>query len=447
MRIALLGVLLAVLPVSAQDVLIDSESALRAFVSNVNTGKNYPGTTICLTTNITLTEAWTPIGTSDHPFNGHFEGWGHTISGLSINAGSSDYQGLFGYVAGGSIHDVAVTGSGSVMGQNYAGGICGYLASGEIVSCYSEIAVTGASYVGGICGMQVGGTMKDCYVRGAVSGTNYYGAIVGGKTAGTLKNCLYDNTVITGTLAIGNSEEYGPSSDDTPNYVMPFASLDSWEVLNDETNNAVWKISGVSYPMLRSFLKNEPLTFTFTAEKHWLTVCPNGNYTVPAGMKANIVSGVGADYVSLKEVTTLNEGRGALLHSETAGSFTASVTDGALDDYSADSWLKGSHVSPVTIGGAGKNDYILSSGKFVRSGSGQLARGKAYLCLPISLGVKQFLDFVMDDAGDADGIKEIKSLTPALSKGEGDWYDLSGRRIDSPSKPGLYIINGKKIIK
>ncbi len=50
-------------------------------------------------------DAWAPIGTSLHPFNGHFEGWGHVISGLSINAGSSDCQGLFGYVAGGSIHE------------------------------------------------------------------------------------------------------------------------------------------------------------------------------------------------------------------------------------------------------------------------------------------------------------------------------------------------------
>ena len=119
MRFALLGLLLAVLPVSAQDVQIGTESELRTFASNVNSGTNYSGQTICLTTNITLQEgAWTPIGTSVNRFSGHFEGWGHTISGLSIDAGSSDYQGLFGYVDGGSIHDVAVTGSGSVTGQN-----------------------------------------------------------------------------------------------------------------------------------------------------------------------------------------------------------------------------------------------------------------------------------------------------------------------------------------
>ena len=40
---------------------------------------------------------------------------------------------------------------------------------------------------------------------------------------------------------------------------------------------------------------------------------------------------------------------------------------------------------------------------------------------------------------DPDGIKEIESLTPALSKDEGDWYDLNGRKLDKPHK-GINII-------
>ena len=43
------------------------------------------------------------------------------------------------------------------------------------------------------------------------------------------------------------------------------------------------------------------------------------------------------------------------------------------------------------------------------------------------------------DPVDPDGIKEIESLTPALSKGEGDWYDLNGRKLAAPQK-GINII-------
>ena len=40
----------------------------------------------------------------------------------------------------------------------------------------------------------------------------------------------------------------------------------------------------------------------------------------------------------------------------------------------------------------------------------------------------------------------IESLTPALSKGDGAVYDLQGRRVKgSALRPGLYILNGKKV--
>ena len=39
------------------------------------------------------------------------------------------------------------------------------------------------------------------------------------------------------------------------------------------------------------------------------------------------------------------------------------------------------------------------------------------------------------------------SLTPSLSKGEGEWYDLQGRKLDKITQPGIYIKDGKKIIR
>lgn len=40
----------------------------------------------------------------------------------------------------------------------------------------------------------------------------------------------------------------------------------------------------------------------------------------------------------------------------------------------------------------------------------------------------------------------IKNLTPALSQGEGAWYDLNGRRVVAPTQKGIYITNGKKVV-
>lgn len=46
-----------------------------------------------------------------------------------------------------------------------------------------------------------------------------------------------------------------------------------------------------------------------------------------------------------------------------------------------------------------------------------------------------------------DGNSGISSLTPSLSKGEGAWYTLDGRRLtDKPSAKGYYINNGKTVV-
>ena len=63
-----------------------------------------------------------------------------------------------------------------------------------------------------------------------------------------------------------------------------------------------------------------------------------------------------------------------------------------------------------------------------------------------------YIYYLGDGSEDPDGIKEIESLTPALSKGEGAVYDLSGRRINGQWSmingqlpKGIYIMGGKKV--
>ena len=44
---------------------------------------------------------------------------------------------------------------------------------------------------------------------------------------------------------------------------------------------------------------------------------------------------------------------------------------------------------------------------------------------------------------------EATALTPVNSEKRmvnSELYDLQGRRMDRPTKPGLYIMNGKKVI-
>ena len=73
------------LPLSTRaDITITDEGQLRSFAAAVNSGTDYAGESVFLTQDIALTSGWTPIGTAANPFKGHFEGWGHTISGLKL---------------------------------------------------------------------------------------------------------------------------------------------------------------------------------------------------------------------------------------------------------------------------------------------------------------------------------------------------------------------------
>lgn len=56
----------------------------------------------------------------------------------------------------------------------------------------------------------------------------------------------------------------------------------------------------------------------------------------------------------------------------------------------------------------------------------------------------RFVPIVDMADGDVTGIGD---LTPALSKGEGAWYDLSGRKLQrKPSQKGVYLYNGRQVV-
>lgn len=93
LRYRILLFILALAPLGAwgEDLTITTEAELRAFVANVNNGTyDSNDVTVYLANDIELKEGdWTPIGTSDHPFKGHFEGWGTKSAGLTSVAAAT----------------------------------------------------------------------------------------------------------------------------------------------------------------------------------------------------------------------------------------------------------------------------------------------------------------------------------------------------------------------
>ena len=155
---------------------------------------------------------FTPIGNNQKQFRGTFDGNGKTISGININSGDAEYQGIFGYVSG-TVKNLVVSNC-SIVGRRMTGAIAGGIQlPGTIENCRvgNNVTLSGKIYVGGIVGSCERGTIKGCTsaatITGINNGGNAYnlGGVVGSMDA-SQSSTLTDN-IFTGTIN-GDLKEY-----------------------------------------------------------------------------------------------------------------------------------------------------------------------------------------------------------------------------------------------
>ena len=164
--------------------------------------------------------------------------------------------------------------------------------------------------------------------------------------------------------------------------------------------------------------------------------------TIPDGMTAAIVTGVASSGTTV-ETTALSyiPGRTAILLGKGTSTGTPSVTKYiGKDPAPTGNKLKYVEITPQTTTGY---EYVLYKDEFVKA-TGSIPDGKCYLDLTgaapapapaRSLGI------------DSDGTTDIHLVNSEEGIANREvWYDLQGRRIEQPTKAGLYIKNGKKVI-
>ena len=165
-------------------------------------GKNYNGG-----------KGWVPIGrysnTNNIPFQGTFDGGGHTVSGLYINDSTLDGAGLFGCIDNGTVKNCRFTGA--VSGRDCVGSATGYILGytyqgrvyeSTVENCSSACTINGRSQVGGMVGWEGGSTLQNCYSTGTVKGSDQVGGMVGHLNEGTMQNC-YTTSTVSGNSNVG----------------------------------------------------------------------------------------------------------------------------------------------------------------------------------------------------------------------------------------------------
>lgn len=142
-------------------------------------------------------EVWTPIGTSEHPYTGTFNGNGHTIRVWLHGWG----QALFGYVgADAKLTDLAVT---KRQSENYSISASAPLArsnAGTITRCRYSGGITAKDSLGGLVYTNSGTIEACCVYAGRLNRGSRIEMYYGGRAGGI----AYENT---GTIA--NSYFYG----------------------------------------------------------------------------------------------------------------------------------------------------------------------------------------------------------------------------------------------
>ena len=190
-----------------------------------------------------------PIGDSNNPFTGSYDGGENIISNLFISR-SSDNIGLFGYVEESTIERLGLESS-SITGENSVGIIIGYSFGGEVLHSFANGIVEGNSYVGAISGFhedladseQYGngsGRIYMSYAHAEVIGEKYVGGLLGLHSwVGTPDAVLdFRNTGII------QSFTFSTLSGDTLIGGLAGASFDSglsesyWDIETDGSQNA-----------------------------------------------------------------------------------------------------------------------------------------------------------------------------------------------------------------
>ena len=500
----LLSILIALtvgLAVKAQTTEIGNKDQLIAFATSVNDGTFGSGSAK-LTADIEFAndDDWTPIGTSAYRFSGTFDGQGHKISNLKVQA-SGLYAGLFGYVADGAVvKDVHVM-SGTIAvttdpgsDASHHGGIAGYN-EGTIVGCSNSATVTGYSYeharIGGIADA---GKVQNCYNLGVVySGLTqvFIGGIVG-YNYGSVYNCFMRSDVIKGDPNNQSSHApyplYGNNAGTVTGcfYAGGAATDVSLPIAIADGSDNSSTLSGDNLDSGKNVLLSGRTLYTDTG---WNTLClpfdiPAGatGYSPIAGAKVMTLSsssystskGYGELTLNFVDATSIEAGKPYIVKWDTdfgnlsnpvflnvTVSNTTQTTETTCVDFVGS-------FSPVAIAAEDKTMLYLGAANtlYYPNAAMTIYSCRAYFRLkgdlvagePINItAIKSFnLNFGDEETTSVNEVTDYSRF----SFHDG-WYDLSGRKLKNSTPgelknsktqelknlpPGLYIHNGRKVI-
>ena len=462
--------------------LLSSAQDWKDFAAIVNSGTN-AAANAKMTADIDLGNDQTMVGTSSVPYQGSFDGQGHTLK-VAYNTSESTIA-PFRYVAGSTqtIENLHVNGTIYTTGCAAGGVVCSIAGNLTIKKCWVSAQIrtqnAGGSYgtIGGICSYcdpteNCTIVIEDCLFSGAILYSSYCGSFMS-HVASSKSSVTIRRGLSIGTWSGGDGYQSGtfirPVLNGIRNIENAFYRYSCGEVqgthatdeeLADGTIATALQNGRAEEIWVQDPVTNQPMLKLFATKAY--TVPASGIGTFSAKAKFALPDGLTAHYcktynsangtigvVDIDGVVPANTG--VLLKGTPGETYTltgtnneaATVTDNALVAVT-----EATHVDPID---GDYTNFMMSGGTFIKIEASddpnvKMPANRAYLKiltseLPSGQSSARGITLSWDD--DATGISEMEKWR----NGENEtFYDLQGRSVQSTSAKGLYIVNGRKVV-
>lgn len=213
---------------------------------------------------------WIPIGTSDNPFVGTYDGNSFKIHNFKMEYNDyysdSDVLGMFGYISNSTIKNVEIvncfinstddndvgvlvgyarnssienckiTGTVTVQYAYNCGGIACYIDSSEIKNCTIDMQLTADGDVGGIASYNDQGSIKNCQITVQINTNSGAGGVTQYNYYGTIADCKV-------TVQFNSESEYNNFGGIVE--YNDYGSITNCEVIIQFDTDSVWEAGGI----------------------------------------------------------------------------------------------------------------------------------------------------------------------------------------------------------
>lgn len=468
--------------------LLSSAQDWKDFAAIVNSGTN-PAANAKMMADIDLGNDQTMVGTSSVPYQGSFDGQGHTLK-VAYNTSESTIA-PFRYVAGSTqtIENLHVNGTIYTTGCAAGGVVCSIAGNLTIKKCWVSAQIrtqnAGGSYgtIGGICSYcdpteNCTIVIEDCLFSGAILYSSYCGSFMS-HVASSKSSVTIRRGLSIGTWSGGNGYQSGtfirPVLNGIRNIENAFYRYGCGEVqgthatdeeLADGTIATALQNGRAEEIWVQDPVTNQPMLKLFATKAYTVpasgigTFSAKAKFTVPVGLTAhycktyNSANGT-IGVVDIDGVVPANTG--VLLKGIPGETYTLTGTNSDAATVEGNALVAVTEATHVNQVSGDYTNFMMSDGKFIKIEASddpnvKMPANRAYLKiltseLPSDPSLARGITLSWDD--DATGISEMEKWR----NGENEkFYDLQGRLIvngklsNGKLPKGLYINNGRKVV-